>query len=316
MANDSKSTFLRYIGTTSYVQGKDGQPELHVGFSALATAEDLHTATNGKKAMDLSVYLNGIGQTLCQFFGPAAEPNDKGNVVVKVSLWTYDAERVDEEASKHPDRLVQVSLAGALTPRYWNDKNTGNQRCGLKLTSVFLGAARAVTPKQQDNGAPQGYGYGAPPQSGYGAPPQGGYGAPPQGSYGAPPQGGYGAPPQGGYGAPPQGGYGAPPQGGYGAPPQGGYGAPPQGSYGAPPQGSYGTPQQGAYGAAPQGTYGTPPQGSANAASQQRKNTPAPQGGYPQQNAKAPAPAANGYGSQAGQYQDFAQIDDDGELPF
>ena len=302
MSNEYKSYF-RPVGTSPYVCGTNGAPELHAVLGEFAFCKAMryaNTASGNKEVLDTTLFIKGQTQEIQKFF-PLAPVMDDGTIAVNCSFWGEDAKKIDAEAYKADQagakRNVRVAAVGYLyLDEYQKD---GQQKTSLKFNSQWLASAKAKQPKQN-----QGYGY-QDQQYGQSAP-----------QYGQPaPQYGQSAPQ---YSQPaPQ--YGQPaPQ--YSQPaPQYGQSAP---QYGQPPMQPAPAQQP------PQGyTQPAPAPAPASAPTQQapqyRQSAPVQQ---PPQGYTQPAPVQPQYGQQQGynqpapapaQQTDFAIIEDnDGELPF
>ena len=179
-SNKPYSSYLRTVGTASYVQGTSGNPELHCILGENAFCKPLTTkqTKNGpRETIDLAIFVKGQTDEIRKYF-PMIAPMDDGTVAVHLTLWGEDAKKVDAEAVRAEQsgvkRNVRVAMVGYLYVDSYTGKN-GQPQTSLKMMCQWLASCKARQPRQDQNGGQQYAGqYGAPPAPQY----AGQYGAP------------------------------------------------------------------------------------------------------------------------------------------
>lgn len=154
MANQEYKSYFRTIGTSPYVAGSNGAPEVHCIMGEYAFCKAIRTAqTNGgpKEVLDTTLFIKGQASEIQHFF-PGATVMDDGSIAVNCSLWGEDAKKVDAEAMAADQagckRNVRVAMAGYLyMDTYQKD---GQQRMSLKFNCQWLASAKAKKPKQNN----------------------------------------------------------------------------------------------------------------------------------------------------------------------
>lgn len=114
-------SFIGLVGSTPWVTGSDGQPELHVRFTESGTVMALRTTQSGVKVVD--VLVNIVGQDAINLLGqynmlapqnPAGvTPDANGRVQIKFSAWRKEAERIEEAAQQSRNKTGKTSARSA-----------------------------------------------------------------------------------------------------------------------------------------------------------------------------------------------------------